>query len=111
MSNDNKKRIKMVKMENIADWELFAYEDRIIVSMDSGRYSPIEHQIFHADFEKFLTDQMIIGEIYEDSTDAMGEYVGSELTFLYQDYLAESFNLLDMIDFMNKNSHLLINVS
>ena len=60
----------------------------------------------HDNFSTFLEDKGIIGNLSVDTLDMDGDYVGAEIYISYEDYLEDSLELEDVMNFVHSNKEL-----
>jgi len=94
----------MTHLENVANYEITT--DGIVLYIDGEVGQPDEMSFTHDNFSTFLEDKGIIGNLSVDTLDMDGDYVGADIYISYEDYLEDSLELEDVMNFVNSRNGL-----
>ena len=94
----------MTHLENVANYEMTT--DGIVLYIDGEVNQPNEMYLTHDDFSSFLEDKGIIGNLSVDTLDMDGDYVGADIYISYEDYLEDSLELEDVMNFVHSKKEL-----
>ena len=95
----------MTHLENVANYEMTT--DGIVLYIDGEVGQPNEMSFTHDNFSTFLEDKGIIGNLSVDTLDMDGEYVGADIYISYEDYLEDSLELEDVMNFVHSKKEFL----
>ena len=95
----------MTHLENVANYEMTT--DGILLYIDGEVGQPNEMSFTHDNFSTFLEDKGIIGNLSVDTLDMDGEYVGADIYISYEDYLEDSLELEDVMNFVHSKKEFL----